>query len=182
MRLTISTLDDADGLADLVNQAYRGVSSGGWTTEAGLIQGRRVDQAALARMIQEGQTTILIARDPDSHRIQGCVAVRPMDKDEWYLSMLAVSPACQAAGIGKSLMAAAESFVGAQGAVCVKISVINVRDSLIAWYERRGYERTGEIEAFPYDDPSVGVPLRDDLTLVTLRKMLRSTQATQGRA
>ncbi|ANN72681.1 GNAT family N-acetyltransferase [Bordetella bronchialis] len=82
--------------------------------------------------------------------------------------------AFQAAGIGKSIMAGAEAFVGERGAASVKISVIDVRDSLIAWYERRGYERTGEIEPFPYDDPSVGVPLRDDLTLITLRKVLRS--------
>lgn len=44
--------------------------------------------------------------------------------------------------------------------------------ALIAWYERRGYRRTGEVGAFPYDDPSVGTPLRDDLALVTLIKPL----------
>ncbi|ANN67589.1 GNAT family N-acetyltransferase [Bordetella bronchialis] len=174
MRLTISTANEVDSLVELVNDAYRSAASGGWTTEAGLIEGPRIDRSALAKMIQEGRTTILVTRDPDSHRIQGCVAVRPMDDEEWYLSMLAVSPAFQADGIGKSIMAGAEAFVGERGAASVKISVIDVRDSLIAWYERRGYERTGEIERFPYDDPSVGVPLRDDLTLITLRKVLRS--------
>ena len=173
MRLTIATHDDFDSVIDVVNQAYRGLSSGGWTTEFGLIEGPRVDRAALVEMIENGQTTILLARDRASDRVQGCVAVRPMEYNQWYLSMLAVSPACQAGGLGKSIMTDAEVFVAERGARFVKISVIDVRDSLIAWYERRGYERTGDIEPFPYDDPSVGVPLRDDLNLVALRKSLQ---------
>jgi ribosomal protein S18 acetylase RimI-like enzyme len=172
MRLTTATLSEVDSIVDLVNQAYRGVSSGGWTTEAGLIEGRRVDRGAVTRMIEGGQTTILIARDQTFQQIQGCVAVRPMENDEWYLSMLAVSPARQTTGIGKSIMTAAEAFVGERGARSVKISVIGFRVSLVAWYERRGYEQTGEVEHFPYGDPSVGVPLRDDLNLITLRKSL----------
>jgi ribosomal protein S18 acetylase RimI-like enzyme len=172
MRLTIATLDDVDSVAHLVNRAYRGTTLGVWTTEAGLIEGARIDQGALARMIESGETTVLLAKDGGSQQLQGCVAVSWRDKDKWYLSMLAVSPACQTTGIGKAIMANAETFVGDRGARTVKISVINVRDSLIAWYERRGYERTGEVEPFPYDDPSVGVPLRNDLTLITMRKSL----------
>jgi hypothetical protein len=43
---------------------------------------------------------------------------------------------------------------------------------LIAWYERRGYRRTRALEAFPYDDDSVGTPLCDDLVFVILEKVL----------
>jgi ribosomal protein S18 acetylase RimI-like enzyme len=179
MRLTSITLGEVDSVVDLVNQAYRGVTTRGWTTEAGLIEGRRADRVALSQMIQDGRTMILIAKDQASQAIQGCVAVRPMENGEWYLSMLAVSPACQANGMGKSIMAAAEAFVGERGARSVKISVINVRDSLIAWYERRGYARTGNVEPFPYDDPSIGVPLRKDLTLITLRKPLQPPLSTE---
>ena len=52
------------------------------------------------------------------------------------------------------------------------MSVINVRDALIAWYERRGYRRTGEIEQFPYGDDRFGTPLRDDLAFAILQKPL----------
>jgi hypothetical protein len=55
----------------------------------------------------------------------------------------------------------------------VKISVLNVREALLAWYERQGYVRTGAVEPFPYDDATVGTPLRSDLALVTLTKTLR---------
>ncbi|MDP4099456.1 GNAT family N-acetyltransferase [Paenibacillus sp. P96] len=172
MQLTIASYNDLDNVVELVNQAYRGASFQGWTTEANLIEGPRVDRQALVQNIETGSTTILLARDQASHQVQGCVAVRPTENEEWYLSMLAVSPVSQTAGLGKSIMAAAETFVVERGARSLKISVIDARDALIAWYERRGYQRTGEIEPFPYDDPSVGVPLRADLTLVTLRKHL----------
>ena len=180
MQLRIATHDDIDSVVELVNQAYRGAASPGWTTEAGLIEGARVDRNALAQIIDAGATTILLARDQASDRLQGCVAVRPMEDGEWYLSMLAVSPASQAGGVGRSIMAAAEAFMHERGARSVKISVIDARETLIAWYERRGYERTGKTEPFPYDDPSVGVPLRQDLTLVILQKPLRDRAAEES--
>jgi ribosomal protein S18 acetylase RimI-like enzyme len=92
--------------------------------------------------------------------------------DTWYLSMLAVDPEHQAGGVGKAIMAAAENFALERGGQRMKISVINRREPLIAWYERQGYVRTGVVEAFPYDDASVGTPLRDDLALVILTKRL----------
>jgi hypothetical protein len=58
------------------------------------------------------------------------------------------------------------------------MTVIRQREMLIAWYERRGYRRRDEIIPFPYDDPSVGTPLRDDLQLVVLEKSLVSSQDT----
>ena len=45
------------------------------------------------------------------------------------------------------------------------MTVISVRDELIAWYERRGYRRTGELSPFPYGDERFGIPQRDDLRL-----------------
>ena len=52
------------------------------------------------------------------------------------------------------------------------MTVINVRDTLIAWYVRRGYALTGETEPFPYGDNRFGIPRRDDLHSVVLRKRL----------
>jgi ribosomal protein S18 acetylase RimI-like enzyme len=172
VRLVAATHGDLPSVVDLVNQAYREVSAPGWTTEANLIDGPRADRHAVARMIEYESTTILVTRDATSGKVHGCVAVRPTEDAEWYLSLLAVRPASQAAGLGKSILAGAEEFVIGRGARSARISVINVREMLIAWYERRGYERTGETAPFPYDDPSVGVPLRDDLVLVMLRKLL----------
>jgi hypothetical protein len=52
------------------------------------------------------------------------------------------------------------------------MTVIHLRDTLIAWYERRGYRRTGETEPFPYGDERFGIPRRDDLYFVVLEKAL----------
>jgi hypothetical protein len=50
------------------------------------------------------------------------------------------------------------------------MTVVNVRKTLIAWYERRGYALTGETKPFPYGDERFGRPLRDDLHFVVLEK------------
>ena len=52
------------------------------------------------------------------------------------------------------------------------MTVIEQRDELIAWYERRGYSRTGETAAFPYGDARFGEPKRPDLRFVVLTKEL----------
>jgi ribosomal protein S18 acetylase RimI-like enzyme len=90
--------------------------------------------------------------------------------------MLAIDPEQQAAGLGRTLLNATESYVAERGATTARMTVIQLREPLIAWYERRGYKRTGETESFPYEDQSVGNPLRADLHFVVLEKVL----ATKG--
>ncbi|MGC1303530.1 MAG: GNAT family N-acetyltransferase, partial [Caulobacteraceae bacterium] len=65
------------------------------------------------------------------------------------------------------LLAAAEAFVRAQGARRMRMTVIGIRDTLIAWYRRRGYAPTGEVLPFTYAD----VP-RPDLDFVVLEKAI----------
>ncbi|MFA7541555.1 MAG: GNAT family N-acetyltransferase, partial [Lysobacterales bacterium] len=48
-----------------------------------------------------------------------------------------------------------------------------LRDSLIAWYQRRGYAVTGEQMPFPYGDERFGIPRRDDLHFIILEKPLQ---------
>jgi hypothetical protein len=50
------------------------------------------------------------------------------------------------------------------------MTVIDARGELIAWYQRRGYRLTGEIRPFPYGDARFGLPLRDDLRFVVMRR------------
>lgn len=170
MQLTQATTEDLAPIVDLVNQAYRGASAPGWTSEIELLSGPRIDLRSLTALAANGPAMIMVAK-AGAERL-GCVSLTPGDGGQWYLSMLAVNPATQTGGVGKAIMASAEQFARERGATSIKISVINLREALIAWYERRGYRQTGEVGAFPYDDPSVGTPLRDDLALVTLIKPL----------
>ena len=57
------------------------------------------------------------------------------------------------------------------------MTVIVQRTELIAWYERRGYRRTGTCQPFPYDDPRFGLPKRDDLVFEVLQKTVSARAA-----
>lgn len=61
-----------------------------------------------------------------------------------------------------------------RGGERLRMTVVNVRDTLIAWYFRRGYRETGETDPFLYGDDRFGTPLRDDLRFVILEKGLRT--------
>jgi GNAT superfamily N-acetyltransferase len=89
-----------------------------------------------------------------------------------YLGMLTVEPTSQTGGVGKQMMAAAEAAARAWGARRMTLGVINFRTELMAWYERRGYRKTGEILPFPYGDTRFGEPKRDDLHFVMFSKSL----------
>lgn len=70
------------------------------------------------------------------------------------------------------MLAAAEEWLVDHGGRRIRMTVIDRREPLIAWYERRGYRRTGETEPFPYHEQRLGTPRYDDLAFVVLEKQL----------
>jgi ribosomal protein S18 acetylase RimI-like enzyme len=154
-----------------MNAAYRGTGPTSWNSEAEFIDGDRTGEAALREEIaQNPEAFLLVVREKSS--LRGCVWLKPVGADKWYLGSLAVDAALQNSGLGRNLLAAAEQFAMDRGARCITMSVVNVRDTLIEWYERRGYHLTGERLDFPYGDPRFGVPKRSDLAFVILEKEL----------
>ncbi|CAO5259995.1 GNAT family N-acetyltransferase [Frankia sp. AgKG'84/4] len=90
-----------------------------------------------------------------------------------YFGMFAVSPTEQGAGVGGALLAQAERHAARTwSAGWMELVVIAQRTELIDWYLRRGYRRTGQTRPFPYDDPSLGEPMRSDLYFTVLRRPL----------
>lgn len=163
---------DLPDICELVNSAYRGESSRqGWTTEADFLDGQRTDIATLALELKKGN--ILCLRDELTQQLLGCVFLgKPEPGGSVYLGMLTVRPDQQAGGLGRELLRGAEEFARAHGGSKVLLGVLQVRASLMAWYERRGYRRTGEIKHFPYGDKRFGIPLRSDLHFVFFDKAL----------
>lgn len=103
----------------------------------------------------------------------GSVWLEPVgDGEIWYLGMLTIRPDLQDRQLGRTLLAQAEAWAAKAGARRIRMTVIGLRDSLIAWYERRGYAATGETRPFPYDNREVGTALRPDLDFVVLEKAL----------
>lgn len=176
MPLTLRPAQTADLpiLAQLMNSAYRGAGPvTSWNTEAPYIAGDRTSAAALAEeLAARPDAFLLIAEENSQPLIRGCVWLDPLAPDTWYLGSLTIDPSLQNSGLGRSLLESAEQWAKARDARIIRMLVVNVRDTLITWYERRGYHLTGETHPFPYGDNRYGTPLRDDLNFVVLEKQL----------
>jgi ribosomal protein S18 acetylase RimI-like enzyme len=173
MIIAPATRTDLEDILMLVNAAYRGIGAkAGWTSENGIVSGTRVDAASIESLLAQQRTVILLLRPTTTSVPIGCIVVQLDEDARCELSMFAIHPDEQAAGYGRTLLTAAETYAYRHGARRAELTVVHVRDSLIAWYERQGYRRTGGTKAFPYHDPSLGQPLRDDLHFVVLAKTL----------
>lgn len=182
--LTPATEADYPAVIDLANRAYRGTGpEASWNVE-NVIEGQRIDESLLRDDLAANSEAQLLLWLGEDGALLGCVRLEPIQQhelfpqhepaDAWYLSLLAVDPRRQNQQLGRILLAASEAFAQARGARRIRMSVLHVRDTLIAWYLRRGYTPTGETEPFPYGDERFGRPLRDDLHFVILEKELQS--------
>ncbi len=156
-------------LVKLINSAYRGISSKkGWTTEADLLDGVRVNDEMLRAMLHTPGAVILKYSNEKSET-EGCVYLEQQG-DKLYLGLLTVSPEIQAKGIGKILLQAAADHARQLQLKSICMTVISVRTELIAWYERHGYRKTGEVKPFPADHTLV-IP-KQPLELLVMEKVL----------
>lgn len=156
MPLLTAEVKDIPELVALINSAYRGeVSKQGWTTEADLLKGEaRTDIATLTSLMEKPSAVILKWLESNA-TICGSVYLDIQEKG-LYLGMLTVSPTMQDKGIGKQLMHAAEDHAKKNNCACIFMNVISIRYELVAWYERLGFKKNGEVKPVP-SDPRYGV-------------------------
>ncbi len=175
LRFRTATAADVDAVVALTESAYRGdASRAGWTTEADFLDGQRTDAREVMELIANPRVRLLLAEQAD-RLLASCVVERLVDGDtcDGYFGMFSVQPEAQGNGTGRALLAEAERIARDEWhARRMRMTVIDVRVELIAWYERRGYRRTGEYRPFPYGDPRFGIPKRDDLRFEWLVKDL----------
>ncbi|MEU7227246.1 GNAT family N-acetyltransferase [Streptomyces chrestomyceticus] len=173
VELTYRTATEADvpAVVELIESAYRGdASRAGWTTEADLLEGQRTDPEGVTAVVRDADSRLLLAEN--AGEIVACCQLEHRG-DHVYFGMFAVRPMLQGGGFGKVIMAEAERTARAEwGAAEMRMTVIRQRDELIAWYERRGFRRTGTMFPFPYGDERFGIPQRADLEFELLVKEL----------
>lgn len=164
--------DEVDAVVDLVESAYRGPASRvGWTTEADLLDGQRTDAAAVRAIVASPAGGLLLAEDGSD--LVGCCQLERRGAYEAYFGMFSVRPTRQGRGLGRAVLAEAERVARDEwGATRMSMTVIRQREDLIAWYERLGYQLTGETVPFPYGDERFGLPTRPDLEFVVLARSL----------
>ncbi len=174
--LTRATDADIPAIVELVNVGFRATGPGAsWNSEADIIEGDRTTEELLrAELAGKPDTAMFVWRRSPDGAIQGCVSLEPATAGAWYLGTLTVDPRLQNAGFGRQLLAAAETWAADRGARRIRLKVVNARETLIAWYLRRGYRLTGEVQPFPYDDRRFGTPRREGLVFVVLDKEISS--------
>lgn len=164
---------DYDEVIDLANLAYRGRegAAASWNVEKGIVGGQRLDESLLREELSaKPNGALLVYRDDFDGPLLGTAWLNPESADVWSMGLLTVRPELQNQQLGRRLLAVSEEYARDRGAKRMRIGVLHVRDTLIAWYERRGYQATGETEPFPSDDSRVGTPLRENLHFIIMEK------------
>ena len=162
--------DDLSKIVDLVNAAYRGEDDYlGWTHEGHLLEGERISLQQLAQQLSYPNVKMLLAESEGE--LQGCMMLS-QKAHQLYLGTFAVIPCLQGNGIGRQMLQQAEWLAAEQWQASeIEMVVILQRQDLIDYYQRRGYQVSGDISDFPVE-LDVGVPKIEGLTIVALRKQL----------
>lgn len=154
----------------VTNHAFREpAGQAAWKVET-LVGGQRIDADMLREDVAAPGARLLVWREGDEH--MGHVRLDEGSDGAWHLAMLTVRPDRQDAGLGRRLLAAAEDYARAHGALRMGMTVVHQRAELIAWYERRGYRVTGATKPFPYGDDRFGRPTQPGLYFDVLEKAL----------
>jgi ribosomal protein S18 acetylase RimI-like enzyme len=163
---------DVPAIVALVESAYRGEESrAGWTTEADLLDGGRTDTAAVQAILDAEDGLLLLAEYEG--QLAACCQLERRPGAVAYFGMFSVRPGHQGQGWGRKVLARAEQVARQDlEAGTMVMTVLAPRHELIAWYERRGYRRTGETSPFPYGNARFWIPRRPDLSFVGLAKDL----------
>lgn len=182
LHFSFADIYNAPEIVKLVNSAYRGDSSKiGWTTEADLLDGQRTDYNEIVKKIETPGSSILIARDDKNEIIASCElkfitgnTFDPQGSAEaknLYFGMFTVKPQLQNAGLGKAFLNKIEDYGHKWGVQKIQMSVITLREELISYYERRGFQRTDLFIDFP-TDIKFGIPKVNNLKMLILEKKL----------
>jgi predicted N-acetyltransferase YhbS len=134
----LAQMADAEKITNVINAAFR-------LAENFFVEADRITVSEVQDLLRSGNFLIIDGEDA----LSGCVYVEPRG-ERAYLGLLSVNPAQQKSGIGSRLMSAGEDHCRQLGCHFMDILIVNLREDLPAFYERRGYVETGTAP-FPPD-------------------------------
>ena len=139
--IRIATVADAPQITAVINAAFR-------IAEEFFVDGNRITQAEVEESLTKG--AFLLAETDG--KLNGCVYVE-LRGERSYLGLLSVDPTTQQSGLGSRLMIEAERYCRERGSHTMDIRIVNLREELPAFYQRRGYVESGTTP-FPEDVPT----------------------------
>jgi len=136
-----ATSVDAPQITAVINAAFR-------IAEEFFVDGNRISQAEVEELLAKG--AFLVAESDG--KLTGCVYVE-LRGERSYLGLLSVDPTIQQSGLGSQLMIEAERYCRERGSRGMDILIVNLREELPSFYQKRGYVESGTTP-FPADVPT----------------------------
>lgn len=163
----LATLEDIEELEALINSCYRGESSkAGWTTEADILDGARVDRIMLENLLKNQDVCFLTLCEGDAIVASICLT---KEADRVKLGLIVVKAAMQGMGIGKKIIEYAQEYAKREwGATSAEVEVISIRTELKEYYERRGFVDTKKYTTLP--NSSLWTSKVGELKLLSMQK------------
>lgn len=137
MKTRTAQFEDAEGIARLVNAAFR--------PERFFIDADRTNPDKVRALLEKGK--FLLAEEAGT--LTGCVYLE-RNGERGYFGLLAVDPAAQRSGLGSRLVTAAEDDCRSVGCRYMDLTIVNLRTELPGFYTRLGYTESGTLP-FPSD-------------------------------
>lgn len=154
-------IEDAEKLHQIIHGGYRTTDS--WTTEHHLVSGERISVDAVVDTIESDIDRLFVAclEEGDPSEPVGCICVQfardhahlGLSDDHAMLGLFAVDPKHQSCGMGNKLLSYSLDHIKEVGSCkFATLWVIEQREDIIAWYERKGFKHTGKRVPFVAPD------------------------------
>lgn len=138
IQIRIAGATDAEKITHMINISFR-------PAEGFFVEGDRIKTEEVSHSLATGK--FLLAEKDDE--LIGCVHVEPRG-ERAYLGLLSVDPSRQQSGVGSMLMDAGEKYCRSVACRFMDIKMVNLREDLPGFYQRRGYIQIGT-SPFPED-------------------------------
>ncbi|EEA24048.1 N-acetyltransferase, GNAT family, putative [Talaromyces marneffei ATCC 18224] len=173
LQFRIATPEDAPAIQQLVQSAFQAADTRqDWTADMELNIRFRVAVEEVMPRITNQNSAVIVAfiTTENGEALVASVEVAKRSDALARVSMLAVDQHHQQGGIGRAILTYAERYSQQEwGVTKFGLDALSTRQALIAWYMRRGYQKTGETAPFPVERFS-DLALPGDLCFVQLEK------------